>query len=372
MERAKYVILGAGVAGAATAYGLARRGERDIIIIEREAIVGAHASGRNAALIRRNLKTRADCELSLVAARWLRRPPAEFPRDTDWRATGSLMLFRNNERPRVDGEFTIQRRAGLEFEELTNEETLQFQPLLDGRSFDAAQWTPGDGQINIINLLHGYLEYAAARGARIITNTKADSFIIENGRCSGIATNRGEFRGEWIINAAGGWANSLLQNAAPPLPMTPCRRTMLVTENIGADPAHPFTWDDGKGFYFREDHGGLLWSPCDETPSENCNESVDPAAVARAKSLAKELIPKAANAKINFQWGCLRTLTIDREMCIGPDSALPGLFWVAGLGGHGVTHSPLVADIAADLLIYQKTAVLDGGSVAPRREQRRA
>ena len=72
---------------------------------------------------------------------------------------------------------------------------------------------------------------------------------------------------------------------------------MLATEPFGADPNHPFTWDDGRGFYFREDHGGLLWSPCDEVPREDCDESVDPKWVARARDCARELIPAASRPR---------------------------------------------------------------------------
>jgi sarcosine oxidase subunit beta len=367
MERAQIVILGAGVAGAATAYGLARRGVRDICILERDAVPGSHASGRNASLVRRNLKTATDCELSLAAARWMKRPPPDFPRELNWRETGSLMLFDEGERTRVEREFATQRTAGLEFEEIGPARAAQMQPLLDPSAFDAAQWTPGDGQVDIVNLLFGFLEYAVQRGARLRCATTARSILVENGRAVGVRTNRGDIRAEWIVNAAGAWANHVAHGAAPRLDMTPCRRTMLVTEPVNANPMHPFTWDDGKCFYFREDFGGLLWSPCDEVPSEDCNERVDPVWVERARAAARRLIPRVADARVAFQWACLRTLTFDREMFIGPDALLPGLFWVAGLGGHGVTHSPLIAEIAADLLLEGTSSRIAPGRVAPRR-----
>ncbi|MBI3818961.1 MAG: FAD-binding oxidoreductase [Planctomycetes bacterium] len=367
MERAKFVILGAGIAGAAAAYGLARRGVRDVVVLERDPIPGAHASGRNASLVRRNLKTATDCELALAAERWLRRPPADFPRAIEWRDTGSLLLYQNAERARVEADFELQRRAGLAFEILSSKEALAKQPMLAPETFDAAQWTPGDGRINIINLLHGMLEFAAARGARILTNIKVNSLIVEKGRCAGAETNRGAFRAETVVNAAGGWANFMINNAADPLAMTPCRRTMVVTENIGADGDRPFAWHDGRGFYFREDNGGILMSPCDEIASQNCNEAVDPAWVARARGLAREFVPSVANAKTQFTWCGLRTLTFDHEMYLGHDAALPGLFWVAGLGGHGVTHSPILAEIAADLLLNGSTDSIDAARVAPRR-----
>jgi glycine/D-amino acid oxidase-like deaminating enzyme len=367
MERASVVIIGAGVAGAATAYGLTRAGARDVLVLERERFAGAHASGRNASLVRRNLKTETDCVLSLEAARWMRRPPEDFGRDLRWQSCGSLMLFREEERARVEREQSLQRKCGLEFEEIAPREAARREPLLDERAFDAAQWTPGDGRIDIVELLHGYLDAAARRGARLKCGITVRRLLVESGRCVGVDTNFGEIRAETVVNAAGGWANGVARGAADPLAMTPCRRTMLATEPFGADPNHPFTWDDGRGFYFREDHGGLLWSPCDEVPREDCDESVDPKWVARARDCARELIPAASKAAIAYSWACLRTVTADHEMMIGEDPTLPGLFWVAGLGGHGVTMSPRIAELAADLLLSGASDVVDPRRVAPRR-----
>ena len=52
MERYAYLIIGAGLAGATTAWHLRQRGERDVLILERESVPGAHSSGRNAAISR--------------------------------------------------------------------------------------------------------------------------------------------------------------------------------------------------------------------------------------------------------------------------------------------------------------------------------
>ena len=52
MASTHYVIVGAGFAGAATAYHLARNGARRIVVLEQERMAGVHSSGRNASMIR--------------------------------------------------------------------------------------------------------------------------------------------------------------------------------------------------------------------------------------------------------------------------------------------------------------------------------
>jgi glycine/D-amino acid oxidase-like deaminating enzyme len=47
----------------------------------------------------------------------------------------------------------------------------------------------------------------------------------------------------------------------------------------------------------------------------------------------------------------LRTLTSDGRFVIGWDAQVENLFWVAGLGGHGMTTSAAVGELAAELLL---------------------
>jgi D-arginine dehydrogenase len=54
----------------------------------------------------------------------------------------------------------------------------------------------------------------------------------------------------------------------------------------------------------------------------------------------------------------MRTFVSDDEFVIGADPRLRGLYWVAGLGGHGVACAPLVGRLAADW-------IADGGSAHP-------
>ena len=51
-ERWETLIIGGGVAGLATAWHLARRGCERVLLVERDAQLGAESSGKNAAILR--------------------------------------------------------------------------------------------------------------------------------------------------------------------------------------------------------------------------------------------------------------------------------------------------------------------------------
>ena len=52
MSEPGILIIGGGIAGAATAWHLAQRGAQGVILLEREPDFGAHATSQNAAILR--------------------------------------------------------------------------------------------------------------------------------------------------------------------------------------------------------------------------------------------------------------------------------------------------------------------------------
>ena len=75
MRNFAYVIVGAGFAGAATAYHLARQGVADVLVLEQESIPGFHASGRNAAMLRQCIAEPDLTKLALDGAAFIRNLP---------------------------------------------------------------------------------------------------------------------------------------------------------------------------------------------------------------------------------------------------------------------------------------------------------
>jgi D-arginine dehydrogenase len=62
-------------------------------------------------------------------------------------------------------------------------------------------------------------------------------------------------------------------------------------------------------------------------------------------------MPALSGVSISKGWAGFRTLTPDGRFVIGWDPKVNNFFWVAGLGGHGMTTSSAVGALAADLLL---------------------
>jgi len=113
MKNFEYVIIGAGFAGAATAYQLSRRGAADILLLEQEAIPGYHSSGRNAAMVRQCVPDRDLVRLTVAGADFIRTPPDDWPEPLGFKQNGSLLLGSGQGWEKLKADAAIGRSGGF-------------------------------------------------------------------------------------------------------------------------------------------------------------------------------------------------------------------------------------------------------------------
>jgi D-arginine dehydrogenase len=318
------------------------------VVIEQEPTWGAFASGRNAAMAR---LAEPDPFVGVLARRSLKRI-----RELDtlaaplFRSTGGLTLAGSHGSAAIVAEHDNLRAHGIDSLLLSCPEARDRFPFLSVVDFEVALWCPDEGVVDIHALLGLYLSEARAAGFALQTDCRAEALRVEAGRVTGVRTTAGEIRAEAVIDASGAWAGKLGRQTAP-LPLQPLRRHIFVSGQTDlVPPEAPLVWVEDAAFYFRPEAGGLLLSPCDETPAPPGDPPVD---VAAAELLADKIARRApglADLGISRSWACLRTFAPDRRPVIGADPLVPGLFHVSGLGGFGMMCSAAVGELAADLV----------------------
>lgn len=342
--RVDVVIAGGGFAGAATAWALARRGVRDVLVLEAAEQFGAQASGRNASMARQ-------VSSDPVTAALLRRSVAgilggEGGLAAEARRCGSLLLAEEG-----PGEAWLRAvaHAGGASRLVSRDEAVARVPVLDRAVFDQAIATESDAVVDVSGLLWAFLRGARAWGARIATECPLTGVRVADGRVVGVSTARGDVACRVLVDAAGAWANAVAALAGlEPLAMTPFRRHLFVTPPMDwVDSGWPFVWHLTDDYYFRPEVGGLLLSACDQEPAPPGQGMRDPAMLETLADRLSRRCPRLAGVPIRTWWAGLRTITADGRFAIGPDPRLEGFFWVAGLGGHGMTGSVAIGEIAA-------------------------
>ena len=118
----------------------------------------------------------------------------------------------------------------------------------------------------------------------------------------------------------------------------------------GVDPGHHFVADADMAFYFGAEHGNVMFSPADETPSEPTDARPEEIDVAIAIERINEATTLGLRS-VRQSWAGLRTFSPDGGLVIGPDPAEPTFIWCGGQGGYGIHTSAGAAMATAALTL---------------------
>jgi glycine/D-amino acid oxidase-like deaminating enzyme len=320
-------IVGGGFAGAATAWALARRGVREVVVLEREAALGKFASGRSAGLGRQITEDDDTTALTVPGASMLRGLEGV------WSETGGLLGF--DHEARAAEALARAKRFGVAAQIVERDAVIDRWPELGVLQIVHALWVPSDGAIDV-----GALLRTLAASARVVLNAGVEH--IEPGR---VVTSRGAIEARVIVDASGAWGGALVGDP----PLEALKRHVYVID-AKAKASTPWLWHLGEGeLYVRSDASGVLVSPCDATTVPAGPQEPDPTGEARLHALlAATGFSEAAIVK---RWACQRTFTSDRKMRLGRDPQRSWLVWAVGLGGHGATSAPAVGERVADAVV---------------------
>jgi len=367
MKTADVVIVGAGFAGAATAYFLSQRGAGHIVLLEREKIPGKHASGKNAALAFTSLADPAEARLACEGLQFLLEPPPGFADVTLIRRTGSLLVSSHREAETLfQATAEVARGLGLAIEVVQSAEITRAVPLLRPPYPQVGLLNLSDGVVDIHALLHGYLRAARRNRVEVLYDEPVVRVDCERGRILRVHTRSTTYATRCLVNAAGPWAGEIAaMSGAATWRVEPRRRHLFIGElEQPVDPNLPFVWHSDADVYFRPESGGLLMSPCDATPHPATEPSTDDSAKVLLAEKLLTAFPSLADARIRSSWACLRTFSPDERFVIGRDPAVEGFVWVACLGGHGMTTSAAVGRLAAAAVCGDRAPFLDALSPA--------
>ena len=356
---ASVVVIGGGVVGCSIAYHLARRGQRDVVVLERES-VGAGTTSKAAGGIRSHFPTETEIRFSLEAIGVFERFAEEFGADIGYRKIGYLFLISDAEdlagyRERM----ALQRRLGVDVREITPAEAKAIVPALRVDDLIAAVWGPTDGMAGPAEVTNGFARRARELGARIVEGVDVTAIDVERGRVRGVRTSQGAIAAPIVINAAGPVAARVGRLAGVDVAVHPRRRHIFFTEPFPEIPGPvPLTTDRASGFYFRKEMEQLLLSPGDvEDIGEDFTVPVDRARIDETVEQALHRIPIVEKARIAGGWAGLRPLTPDDHAIIGWAPNVEGFFLAVGFGGHGFQHSPATGRYVSEWLLDGKPSL---------------
>ncbi len=349
MERADFIVIGAGIAGASAAHALAAHGR--VLVLERETQPGYHTTGRSAALFTENYGNRTIRRLTKASGPFLKDPPSGFAEHPILTPRGVLIIAREDQLGALDAQAAEVADLGTPVERIGPEKAMALLPLLRPGYAAGALYQPEGLDIDVHALHRGFLRALSRSGGRLIG--EAEVLRLEkHGGVWRLDTRAGGFEAAVVVNAAGAWADEVGRLAgAAPIGLVPKRRTAFTFDGPPGLEGRvlPMCIDAEEQFYFKPEAGRCLGSLADETPSPPCDAQPEELDLA----LAVERIEAATVFKIRrltHRWAGLRSFVADHGLVIGEEPEAPGFYWLAGQGGYGIQTSPAAGAALAGLV----------------------
>jgi 4-methylaminobutanoate oxidase (formaldehyde-forming) len=368
-DRARIVIVGGGVGGASVAYHLARRGETDVLLVERAELTSGstfHSAGLvgqlrpDPALIRMNVHSVA-----------LYRELAASEHDPGWLESGSLRLASSPERMvEIRRQHGWAQRAGLPLELISAEDAQELFPLMTTDGVLGAAYTPTDGQIDPARLCTALAAGARAAGVRIAQHTRVVGFTTVEGpqgrRVVGVRTDQGEVECEAVVVCGGMYAAEIAAFVDVRIPVVPMSHQYLVTAPLpaGALPGRPLPSlrDPDLLVYYRQEIDGLVMGGYERESAPAWPGHVPPAdfngrllapdwdRFAEILANSQVRVPMLADVGVASMINGPEGFTPDNEFCLG-ETEVAGFFVAAGFCAHGIAGAGGIGDVMANWVL---------------------
>ena len=190
---AQVAVLGGGIMGCASAYYLARRGVK-VVLLEKSDI-GREASGHNSGGVRQQCRDPQERPLAMASVKLWEQLDEELCFDTEYFQGGNIRMAINEERMdalRREGEEELA--AGLPIEIWDHDELQRRAPYLND-VFVGAKYCRTDGHANPLIAARAFGWAAERAGATLLTHTEACDISIQGGRVTAVIGRGKRWRG---------------------------------------------------------------------------------------------------------------------------------------------------------------------------------
>ena len=363
LQDAEFVIVGGGAVGCGIAYSLARTGRTNVALLEKSADVAQVTSSQGAGLCGQPRNTLERTRLAMHSVATFRELQKDSQVQPEWHEVGSLRIALNERRAEEFRQLkAVADQAGLETELITAERAKALCPLLDLREATAILWCASDGYMRPYAVASSYAYQARKLGARIHPETAVEAILTQNGRVTGVRTNRGTIACNYVINAAGAHAYHIAQLAGLELPIVPVRHEYYVTAPIrGWTPELPCFRIPDLTLYGRPCEGGLLlggWEPKSlQTDPRSYELAGSPPPVQPDWPILKSFEAQFARLwphpietekiRVGRGWP---TFTPDGRFIIGASRRLQGFVMAGGCNAHGISGSAGIGRLVLESL----------------------
>jgi sarcosine oxidase subunit beta len=354
---AEAIVIGGGCTGASIAYHLARRGLREVVLLEKR-FLACGATGQSSGIVRQHYSYPVTARMAKLCLEIFSRFDEVIGGEAGFTRTGYLALVGPEDREALVANVAMQQAVGVRTVVLGPAEIRELVPRLNIADIAAAAYEADAGFADPASTTAALARRARNLGARILEGVEVRQIRVQDGTVTGVDTSEGSLTAPVVVSAAGGWSPRLMSPLGVDVPILNTLHPLAAFERPAEfAAAHPVCGDFINEVYFRPEHGGLTLvgstkhTRDDVVDPDGYPDRADPRWIQEFAGRTVARFPGMETAQLRRDWCGFYDTTPDMQFVLDRVPGVRGLYLAAGFSGHGFKHSPLIGDLVADLVL---------------------
>ncbi|MEO8363364.1 MAG: FAD-dependent oxidoreductase [Ilumatobacteraceae bacterium] len=375
-NRAKVVVIGAGIVGNCLVGHLSKLGWSDMVLIDKGPLPNPGGSTGHASNF--IFPTDHNKEMALLTLASQRQYTDLGLNNT----CGGIEVARSPERlEEFKRRMTSAKAWGIEAKLLTPAEIKELVPFINEKILLGGFYTPSVSVVDSLQTGTLLRESAIKAGnLAVFANTEVLDLEVDNGTIKAVVTNKGRIETEYVVIACGVWSPRLAAMAGATIPLTPAVHQMAdvgpidVLQKSNAEVAFPIIRDMDTYCYERQTAGSMevgsyahraIFHHPNDIPSIE-NSALSPTELPLTQDdfdpqmeQAIELMEMLGDAEIKYSINGLLSLTPDAMPVLGETVEVRNLWSAAAVW---IKEGPGIAQLVAEWMTYGYPHLCDAHS----------
>jgi sarcosine oxidase subunit beta len=354
------IIIGAGSIGVPTALATANAGLKTLVIDFLPSVAqgdNKHAIGGIRATHTHKAKIWL-CQRSIeIFSTW----QDKFGDDIWWIDGGyTFLAYTEKDENLLKANVIKQKKYGLNIDFVDSEKIKELIPGINGDELRGGTYSPEDGNASPLLSIHAFYRQSLNYGANFKFKEEVINVLTKNNEVIGVKTNKGNYRSNHVINAAGANAKEIGKMVGIDLPVIPDSHEAGITEPVrkffepmvvDIRPSIDPKFGNSKNYYFYQNKKGKIIFCLTPNPSiVGKNRQETSSYLPQISKRMIDLLPRLRNIKIRRTWRGLYPMTPDGNPIIGMEDKIKGYINAVGLCGQGFMLGPGLGELLSRLI----------------------
>jgi sarcosine oxidase subunit beta len=355
-KTAAVVVIGGGINGCTTAYALAKRGVKNVVLVEKGHIASG-PTGRSSGIVRQHYSHETLAAMARDSLKVWQNFEREIGGDAGFVQSGVVFAVGPQDVESIRATVAMHQRIGIDAHILSLADMKALDPQLSTDGLSCAAYEPGGGYADPALAAASYADAAQRLGVEIMRKTTVTGLRVEQGRMAGVTTSAGEISSPVVINVAGVWGGHIAAMAGATIPIKASRHPVVLVRRPTSWRNPTPVWADLlTGWYFKPERNtgimvGSLADTSDDVDPDNHATTPTFAEIEEYSAGALTRFPILEEGAAQGGWAGLYDVTPDWQPVIDRIPHVEGFYCVVGMSGHGFKIAPAIGQSVAELVL---------------------